>query len=639
VALAVRASNSNPAAAGPQQRDLDRLLSAALAALDARDGAIWVADDSGQLTVGTQSGLGRKSIDREHTDWPGHQDLLQGVLVGQAPRVVSARFEPDRPGARPRDLLILVHPITVEGRRLGLLELFLAQDRQNISEEQALRLVGGLIHAFRPEAQSPQSPAIRQGVDSALEFSLRAHQSLDLTTTAYTIAAEVQRLLKADRVSVLRVDGRKPQLLAMSGVDRPDPRSPSVKQLESLAGSGAGREQSLHYDGEMGRIPLRFKEAMQSYVTRTGATRVEAAPLKRGDTAFGLLLVENLSSSGDSTPWALLPALAAISSSALAQAIEHSDLPFFGLVHRLHRGGITRSWTRRLVRLGLLGLTVAGGIALCTWPTDFSVTGRGSLVPEVRREVFAPQGGVVEEVRVRHAQDVLAGDVIARLRSPNLEYETTRVQGELQTAEQQIADITSLRTDPNRAQSSQSGDAELAAKEEELKSVRSNLTRQLELLAQQRATLDVAAPIGGRVLTWDVDQALLNRPVERGHRMMTLGDVSGPWIVEVRIPDRDVGHLKQALAAANGGAVAATFSVTTDLDHEIRGELKSLGDVVEDDPIEGPNVLARIQFDRGQLKELLPGASVVARVDCGRRVVGYVWFRRLIDFVKTWWRF
>ena len=120
---------------------------------------------------------------------------------------------------------------------------------------------------------------------------------------------------------------------------------------------------------------------------------------------------------------------------------------------------------------------------------------------------------------------------------------------------------------------------------------------------------------------------------------MTVGDVSGPWIVEVRIPDRDVGHLKQAIAAAAGKPVPAMFSVTTDLDHEIRGEVESLGDVVEDDPVEGPNVLARVRFDRGQLKDLLPGASVVARIDCGKRVAGFVWFRRLIETVTTWWRF
>ena len=630
----------------PLSGDLARLLSAALAGLGAADGIVWVVNGQGEPIPLHQSGLGQQSVGNRHTQWQGHADLLRGIVATGEARAVEARFEPDRPGEPARDLRIIVQPVAVNGQNVGLLELFLPPAGEGLSDEQALRLLGGLTRAFRVDTRtmatsaapaSPHAPAVEQ----LLEFSLRCHGSLDLLETAYTIVAEAQRVLGADRVTLLRQRGRRCQVLALSGVDRPDPRSTMVRQLERFGKSAAGREEPLRFSGE-GEIavPLDLREEFREYASRVSLQQFETATLRRGSEPIGLLVVEDFSTRSQ-RGWPLLSAVATISASAMGHALEHSDLPLFGVSSRLRRWGVRRGGLLTALKFLAIAGLVVGGVALATVRTRFDIVGRGMLVPQTRRDVFAPLAGVVETIAVRHGQDVKRGETVLTLRSPSLDFELTRVQGELQTAEQQIADITSLRTDPTRARTNQSSDAELAAREEELKSVRDNLKKQRALLEEQRTRQMVLAPVAGRVFTWDVGQLLEERPVERGQRLLTIGAIDGPWIVELRVPDRDVGHLQAALGGdgAAGTGLSAAFSVTTDLDREIPARVESIADVVEDDPVEGPTVLVTLSFAREDLKELLPGVTAVGKINCGERPVGYVWFRRLIDAVKTWWRF
>ena len=42
-----------------------------------------------------------------------------------------------------------------------------------------------------------------------------------------------------------------------------------------------------------------------------------------------------------------------------------------------------------------------------------------------------------------------------------------------------------------------------------------------------------------------------------------------------------------------------------------------------------------VDLDRAQLRDPRPGATVIAKIDCGRRSLGYVWFRELIEFVES----
>ena len=56
----------------------------------------------------------------------------------------------------------------------------------------------------------------------------------------------------------------------------------------------------------------------------------------------------------------------------------------------------------------------------------------------------------------------------------------------------------------------------------------------------------------------------------------------------------------------------------------------------ESDPQLGLAVRVITAFDRDQIDELWPGASVNARIHCGQRALGYVWLYELIETTRGW---
>ena len=57
----------------------------------------------------------------------------------------------------------------------------------------------------------------------------------------------------------------------------------------------------------------------------------------------------------------------------------------------------------------------------------------------------------------------------------------------------------------------------------------------------------MTSPIDGQILTWDVEPQLLeSRPVQRGQVLLAVGDLAGPWQLELRLPDDHAGYVLEA---------------------------------------------------------------------------------------------
>ena len=118
-------------------------------------------------------------------------------------------------------------------------------------------------------------------------------------------------------------------------------------------------------------------------------------------------------------------------------------------------GKVKEAVAAHLPRTVLIAAAIAGGIAaLVLVPADFNVEAPGTMQPVVRRDVFAPRSGIVDEVLVEHGADVKAGEPLVRMRDPALELELKRVDGELETAQRQLDAVRATRT--NRASAKRS---------------------------------------------------------------------------------------------------------------------------------------------------------------------------------------
>jgi hypothetical protein len=65
-------------------------------------------------------------------------------------------------------------------------------------------------------------------------------------------------------------------------------------------------------------------------------------------------------------------------------------------------------------------------------------------------------------------------------------------------------------------------------------------------LEKKISDLNVLSPINGQVITWDVQNRLNHRPVQRGQELMRIADPKGDWRLELDIPEKRMGHIARA---------------------------------------------------------------------------------------------
>jgi hypothetical protein len=223
---------------------------------------------------------------------------------------------------------------------------------------------------------------------------------------------------------------------------------------------------------------------------------------------------------------------------------------------------------------------------------------------------------------------VTKGQPLLGLRNPQLDLDLKRVWGELQAARKRLSAIETARVEGTAASGSNSvAAARLSGEDAELQELVAGLTRQHRLLEAQETELHVASPIAGQVLTWDLPQLLQSRPVHRGQALMTIADPQGPWDLELEVPDRDAGHVLEAQQAAKGTPLPVTYRMATDAGESHETTVDRVAQSIERTASGDPalRVLAGVQPD--VVSNTRPGATVLAKIHCGRRSLAYVWLR------------
>jgi multidrug efflux pump subunit AcrA (membrane-fusion protein) len=294
----------------------------------------------------------------------------------------------------------------------------------------------------------------------------------------------------------------------------------------------------------------------------------------------------------------------------------------------------------------LVAAAVAAVVAALVFvPADFTIEAPGTLEPAVRQDVFAPRNGLVDEVLVEHGADVVAGQPLVKLRDPELELDLRRVRGEMETVRRQLDAVRAAKTGREIRDASPTDLYRLSASEREFAQRLENLQRELALLTAQRDSLVVRSPIAGRVLTWDTAGRLAARPVERGEALATVADLSADWELELNVADDRIGHVLAA-RDTTGADLPVEFRLRS-LDQSHTGHIQTISRTAEvgaNEAAAAPTVRVIVAFDKSQLsdaaqRELRPGVSATAQIDCGRRSLGYVWFHDAWDAAIGWLRF
>ena len=474
------------------------------------------------------------------------------------------------------------------------------------------------------------------------QFSLRLWQSPELSSVAAAIANDGRLMVECDRISVLIRRGSSFQLKSLSGIERVEPRSSATRSLEALARLVARQGEAIWCDeAKLTQLEAdrdNLNSPLQRHFRDSGAKGIGIIPLmanrdeKSRRPPIAVIVVEQFKDVKDFSGWRSRgETLVNRSAATLRAAFERSEIPWLGLWIGIQR------FPRLLIRpTTLLALALLTGIvvALIVIPAEFTVTGSAELWPARRREVFANASGIVDEILVSHGDDVSKDQPLIVLRDMELETDTPRILGEIATVNERLKGVQAARFVGGNTLDAVSRARQLTADEEELKERLRTLERQRLLIEERHTALTLRSPIAGKVLTWDVAQFLSARPVERGQSLLTIGETAGPWIVEVRIADKDAGSLLRARKSLSPD-LDVDFLVASEPGRVYRGKIQDVSLSSEADDALHSHVRVVVAIDREQMEQPRAGATAIPRIRCGRKPLGYVWLHEFIDAIRT----
>jgi multidrug efflux pump subunit AcrA (membrane-fusion protein) len=495
------------------------------------------------------------------------------------------------------------------------------------------------------------------------DFLARVHASLQLDEVAATTVNELRRLLTCDRVGLLFVSRGRAELIAASGQDSFDRRSNVARAWESFTEACAKLDEPFWYDetptGRAPQIetalahlldvsPSRFLAVVPLRAVTAGdaAGDYKDRPQPRAGDIVGWLVVERFEHGspetlgpGHAPPAVMRERLERIAphvGAAVDNARRYDRLPLRRLGEKLDdlaRGHFGSRWWK----WGAIPAVLV--VASLLIPAELKIEARGKLQPKERRNVFAPVDGIVSSIKVRHGSDVGADAVLLTIHSPDLDFELTRIEGEIQTAEKRQTSINTARFKADETERRR-----LTLEEEETKEQLAGLAKQLDELKKQRQALVVTSPLAGQVLTWDVEQTLDDRPVRKGQLLLSIGNVAADakWELELQVPDDRISYVNDAARdrpIVDGKKVPLVVEfVSASAPHTTHQATVRETARRSEGPADGEAVVL-VTADIGKQElppdELRPGAAVVAKVHCGRTSLARSWLLDLIHVIRT----
>jgi multidrug efflux pump subunit AcrA (membrane-fusion protein) len=479
------------------------------------------------------------------------------------------------------------------------------------------------------------------------EFAHVVHDSLNVRETAYTIANEGRRLIECDRLTVAICKGKRCVVEAVSGQDVFDKRSNTVRLLGKLATAVVASGDPMWYTGDTHDMPPQVEDAVQAYVDEAHSKTVAVLPLRRpappeeddpnertaAEPPVGALIVEQIEDSR--VPASLTQRVEVVcrhSSTALANAKEHQDLFLMPVWRTLGKSRWVLQARTLPTTLSIIAGVLIVLLLLGLWPATFRLESKGSLEPVERQDIFAPIDGRVEELYCDHGEKVAKDQLLAKLQNTDLEFAITDAEGNWLAARQRLAAVRQSLVDERALKIEErnrlAGDqAELARKVESLEA-------QLALQKIKQRDLSIKSPLNGVIVTWDLRNRLIKRPVQRGQSLMRVADPAGPWQLELQMPENRMGHIAAAQKALGEG-LQVSYILATEPGTTRYGTIKEIDRSAEVRGDEGNTVLIKVAIDKNELPQLRPGASVTAKVYCGRRALGYVLLHDVIEFIQT----
>jgi multidrug efflux pump subunit AcrA (membrane-fusion protein) len=617
---------------------------------------------------------------------PRHAAMLEAAVHRQLPILIPPRT--DAPDGLP---VIALGPVQRDGK-VELIELFLPAGGTEQDFKQWLMSLqefcqvasrfaqgpggeGRGVAAARPMPQAPlprgtsaataparpltaaatahaatEARSVARSAEDIEQFVMELHRGLDATRTTARIANETRRFLDADRVSVVGYRRRKARVLAISGQPSVNRRSTTIQRLHRLLQAVLPLREVFWYPSESAHdLPAEIEQPLNQYLTASTVRSMIVVPVtdraetggedpdapNRPPALIGGLIIEKFDAGWDRA--ALAPQISLVArhaGSALRNAVEHQSLFLFPVWRTLGRSRIVLAarnarWSALIASLLLIVVLV-----LTLVPVPFRLACNGVLLPQIRRNVYAQVDGEVDQVLVDHGSPVQVGDKVIRLTNESLLRQRQEVLGQIQPLEKKLAAMDAELLERSRTAERPERPTDVEWDQDSLRASLESAQKQLEIIDSQLAMLSVESPLDGQVLSWDVRRALAGKPIRRGDLLLEVADVDGPWELELKLPDRRIGHVLRA-QSKEGERLPVTFVLAADPNVSWEGTVQQIAGTTQNDPADGQTIRVDVAFDHEALDIRQVGSGVLAKIHCGYRPIGYVWLVDIVEFLQS----
>jgi hypothetical protein len=638
----------------PPETFFTEFLRRVVGAVGARAGVVWLRDDANRLEMVAEVGLANTTFnDNPQATQLNHSILVEVMSNGQACMYHPGETDVELPT---EDMLVLAG-LQQDKEVKGVVEIFQRTDTPAQARPGFLQFVEQMSgYACRyldkqTTVEEETSLSIGGVAEEFETFVMQLHNSLDPRDVAFTAANDGRLLIKADRVSVAIMDGKKTVIRAVSGQEKVNQRANLVRKMTKLAARVIKTKEQLVYKGKVENLAPKVETALADFIQESGSRMVSVIPIFRPDPLLekdeqvsrpkekilkpvGGLIIEQIAESQPKTGVLETSELIADHiGSAIHNAKTYNRLFMMPVWRGLGKVFGFLEGRNGLKAALVLLLLCAAVFAMILIPYEYRVSGEGQLLPVAVADVFAPWDGEVTEIFAISGKRVEKGELLLTIKSDDLHKEYEVADGSLKIAKVTLQALErELRETGDPAKK-----AEIIGKiAQKLKEIIS-LEEQLKILKKRVADLQVRAPRAGVVATFQLTQTLLNRPVRRGEMLIEIKDDQGEWHLQVEVEEHRMGHLLGAQIDQSKIDLPVEFHLATNAVKKFPGKIKSVETRTNSSQESGSIVVILCSFDKTQLDvEPRIGADVRVKIDCGQRSLGYVLFGDVAEFFQKY---
>jgi hypothetical protein len=643
-----------------------QMVTKVIQAIGAVAGAVWLRTPQGFLQLQCQVNIDKVGLDEKKGGRQTHNELLRRAFQSNRPMMLEPYGRvggDDGPlAANMTEFLVILAPIMMDdGQSIGLLEVWqepYVDTRIHPTFMNYVVQMGGYASNYNRHAQLET-------------FTKTIHSSLNPTEVAFQIANEGRRIIGCDRICVGIRHGKRTTIEAVSAADVVEKSSTHIKRMRKLFDAVINWGEKLTYTGTRDEtLPPDVLYALDNYLAESNPKMLVMTPLRderektketiRKKARSGILM-ESFETPEMVEP--LINRLEVVSghaAPALYNASEVKRIPLKFLWKPLGMlqeglGGKARFWAA-LIGLALVALT----LAMIYVPYPLKLEASGQLLPLERHYIFPQLEGQVVEFKVRPGDVVNSRAPIANLRSSEILQKITELNGDIIAEEERIRTnkgIQNAAPGPEGARTRVEADIKIQEAESKRKSL-------IDLLAKYRVAWNadplrdgiftVTAPEfepsrtsnqapKWTVLTADFVEQLSGKSVRPSDHMIRIGNVSGAWLIEQKIPQQHVGQLVKAFEHPDNRErewLDVDVLLRSDPTRTFKGRLYKrdiAGEAVpnrDDHNQSDPIIYANVTINHKDIPQeyhippefLKTGAEVTTKIRCGDHAMGHSLF-------------